>query len=134
MLNRHKIKKKRILQKSGQILDRNYVVFAPNLCQNRVHGYILYKFIFLKQSMSNYLNGRQMYLDVDYLESISPLPTYDSDLENFWSQKSKLLHLKLGLEIHRGFLPRVKKSYPGKSSPGKKNIFTGDFLPGEKNI
>jgi hypothetical protein len=41
-----------------------------------------------KKGLNNYLNSRQIYLDSDYIQSISPLPSYDSDLENFWTQTS----------------------------------------------
>ena len=37
---------------------------------------------------SNYLNMRQTYLESDFKASNAPAPTYDSDLENFWTQKS----------------------------------------------
>ena len=38
--------------------------------------------------MSNYLNSRQTYLDSDFFISTAPATTYDTDLENFWTQSS----------------------------------------------
>jgi len=31
-----------------------------------------------------------VYLDSDYIQSIAPMPSYDSDLENFWTQTSNI--------------------------------------------
>ena len=44
---------------------------------------------YLKKGLSNYLNKRETYLDSDYLISTAPAPTYDTDLENYWTQSSK---------------------------------------------
>ncbi len=41
------------------------------------------------KGLSNYLNMRQTYLESDYSASNAPAASYDSDLENFWTQKSK---------------------------------------------
>ena len=42
--------------------------------------------------MSEYLNLRGKYLEADFVSAISPNPYYyDTDLENFWTQKSKMI-------------------------------------------
>ncbi len=43
----------------------------------------------LKKGLSNYLNLRETYLDSDFLISTAPATSYDTDLENFWTQTSK---------------------------------------------
>ena len=43
----------------------------------------------LRSGMSNYLNMRQPYLESDFAASNAMPISYDSDLENFWTQKSK---------------------------------------------
>ena len=47
--------------------------------------------IFTKKGLSNYLNLRETYLDSDFLISTAPATSYDTDLENFWTQTSKNL-------------------------------------------
>ena len=42
--------------------------------------------------MSNYLNMRQNFLLADFITSNTPALLYDADLENFWTQKSKILN------------------------------------------
>ncbi len=46
-------------------------------------------FLNLKKGLSNYLNLRETYLDSDFLISTAPATSYDTDLENFWTQASK---------------------------------------------
>ena len=43
-----------------------------------------------KKGLSNYLNSRQIYLEKDYLQSIAISPSFDSDVENFWTQTSNM--------------------------------------------
>jgi len=43
------------------------------------------------KALSNYLNKRQSYLTSDYSISNAPPAVYDTDLENFWTQKSMVL-------------------------------------------
>ena len=38
--------------------------------------------------MSNFLNMREPYLSSDFLEATSLPAAYDTDLENYWTQKS----------------------------------------------
>jgi len=45
-------------------------------------------FNFDYKGLSNYLNSRETYLESDYLISTAPAATYDTDLENFWTQTS----------------------------------------------
>ena len=47
--------------------------------------------------MSNYLNLRQTYLNADYLSSNAPATSYDTDLENFWTQNSIIKFNKFSL-------------------------------------
>ncbi len=43
----------------------------------------------LKKGLSNYLNLREPYLVLDFMESTKLPVNYDTDLENFWTQTSK---------------------------------------------
>ena len=43
------------------------------------------------KGLSNYLNFREPFLDSDFTQSTSLPVIYDTDLENFWTQKSILL-------------------------------------------
>jgi hypothetical protein len=43
------------------------------------------------KGLSNYLNLRGTYILLDYSESTSLPVSYDTDLENFWTQKSTIL-------------------------------------------
>jgi len=43
------------------------------------------------KGLSKYLNMRQPYLYSDFLQSTSLPAIYDTDLENFWTQKSKII-------------------------------------------
>ncbi len=45
-------------------------------------------FLLIKKGLSNYLNKRETYLDSDFLVITAPAATYDTDLENFWTQSS----------------------------------------------
>jgi hypothetical protein len=42
----------------------------------------------VRSGISNYLNLRQPYLLLDYFKSKTLPKSYDTDLENFWTQKS----------------------------------------------
>ncbi len=46
-------------------------------------------FVMILQGLSNYLNLRDTYLLLDYMDSIELQTNYDTDLENFWTQTSK---------------------------------------------
>ena len=43
------------------------------------------------KGLSNYLNMREPYLHSDFLQSTSLPIIYDTDLENFWTQKSIII-------------------------------------------
>ena len=50
------------------------------------------------KGLSNYLNRRQPYLSSDYSLSNARLAVYDTDLENFWTQKSEVFRIhKIGV-------------------------------------
>ena len=40
------------------------------------------------KGLSNYLNSRETYLDSDFFVITASSKSYDTDLENFWTQKS----------------------------------------------
>ena len=46
----------------------------------------------LNSGLSNNLNGRQPYLKSDYKKAVSLPDYYDSDIENFWTNPSKIFN------------------------------------------
>jgi hypothetical protein len=60
-------------------------------------------FVYLNKikGLSNSLNMRESYLVSDFLQSISLPTNYDTDLENFWSQKSKKVLTDFFCEISK---------------------------------
>ena len=69
--------------------------------------------------MSNYLNSREPYLHSDFSESKSLPDIYDSDLENFWTQKSKLFSNLDLIEECYFFIETLQKKENFVDEPGK---------------
>ena len=63
--------------------------FGKNLSLLLWQTFTKNNFLNLKKGLSNYLNLRETYLDSDFLISTAPATSYDTDLENFWTQTSK---------------------------------------------
>ena len=56
---------------------------------NGVSKELKINFIIVWKGLSNYLNMRQANLYSDFKISNTPAASYDTDLENFWTQKSE---------------------------------------------
>jgi hypothetical protein len=65
------------------------VFFENRQKKNKFRNNIKTVFKTLK-ALSNYLNKRQSFLTSDYSTSNTPPAVYDTDLENFWTQKSMI--------------------------------------------
>ena len=61
---------------------------TERVLKNWFREFVIRGFLIKKKGSSNYLNKRETYLDADYLVSTAPAATYDTDLENFWTQSS----------------------------------------------